>query len=73
LDDLGPVVRDILTRSNHLGTYATGARVLTGQKSPEFYRWVLDLLGYAEGDQLDDLYPGSGIMGRVAAQGLLAL
>ena len=31
-------------------------------------RWVLDLLGYCDGDTIDDLFPGSGVMGRVASQ-----
>jgi hypothetical protein len=72
-DDLGPVVRDVLTRAHQLGTYNAGVRVLTGQKSPEFCQWVLNLLGYRDGDTLDDLFPGSGVMGRVAAQRRIAL
>ena len=35
------------------------ARVI-GAKPPQFARWMFDLLGAAPGDQLDDLYPGSG-------------
>ena len=47
------------------------ARIIAGQKPAAFCRWVLDLLGYVDGDQLDDLYPGSGVMSREAAQGRL--
>lgn len=36
-----------------------------GRKPAAFCRWVLDLLGYQPGDVLDDLFPGSGVMGRV--------
>lgn len=42
------------------------ARVI-GTKPPQFARWVLDLLGAAPGDRLDDLYPGSGGIGRAWA------
>lgn len=31
-----------------------------GTKPAAFARWVFDLLGAQPGDQLDDLYPGSG-------------
>lgn len=44
---------------------------LTGAKPEKFCRWVADLLGYAEGDEMADLYPGTGIMGATLAQGTL--
>lgn len=31
-----------------------------GAKPPEFCDWVLNLLGYQQGDIVDDLFPGSG-------------
>lgn len=31
-----------------------------GSKPPEWTRWVLDMLGYQPGDEVDDLFPGSG-------------
>lgn len=46
---------------------------LTGAKPVEFCRWVLELLNYREGDELVDLFPGTGVMGRVLAQGRLAV
>lgn len=46
---------------------------LVGAKPPEFCRWVLDVLGFEDGDMLDDLFPGTGIMGTVAAQGRITL
>lgn len=44
-----------------------------GAKPWQFCRWVLDMLGYLDGDQVDDLFPGSGIMAAVVAQGTLPL
>ena len=44
---------------------------LTGAKPARFCRWVLDLLGYVDGDDVDDLFPGTGIMGLTVAQGVL--
>lgn len=38
---------------------------LTGAKPEPFCRWVLDILGWRPGDSLDDLFPGTGVMGRV--------
>jgi hypothetical protein len=35
-----------------------------GAKPPEFCAWVFKLLGALPGDELDDLYPGSGIVAR---------
>jgi hypothetical protein len=40
---------------------------LTGAKPERFCAWVLDLLNVQEGDVVDDLFPGTGVMGRVAA------
>lgn len=65
--DGAPVGRD------HLAEPITLRRGLTGAKSERFCRWVLDLLGYVQGDELIDLFPGTGIMGRVTDQGVLSL
>jgi hypothetical protein len=35
-----------------------------GTKPAAFARWIFDLLGMLPGDQLDDLYPGSGAITR---------
>jgi hypothetical protein len=40
---------------------------LTGAKPESFCRWVLWLLNVQPGDRVDDLFPGTGVMGRVAA------
>lgn len=39
-----------------------------GAKPAAFCRWVFDLLGATPDDRLDDLFPGSGIVGRVWAE-----
>ena len=40
---------------------------LVGAKPEPVCNWILDLLNFQPGDALDDLYPGTGIMGRVVA------
>jgi len=58
--DGAPVGRD------HLSQVITLKRGLVGAKPERFCTWVLDLLGYDhERDTLDDLFPGTGVMGRV--------
>lgn len=62
-----PMVRDWLAAS------ATRLRGTPGAKPPAFCRWVLGLLGYdPAADEIVDLFPGSGIMGAIANQGVLA-
>lgn len=39
---------------------------LVGAKPESVCNWILDLLNFQSGDELVDLYPGTGIMGRVA-------
>ena len=63
--DGAPVNRD------HLAEPITLRKGFTGAKPPRFCRWVLDLLGYVEGDDFVDLFPGTGVMDRVRAQGVL--
>lgn len=41
---------------------------LTGAKPEAFCHWVLDLLGFQPGDLVDDLYPGTNVMGDVVLQ-----
>lgn len=61
-----PMVRDWLVAN------ATRMRGLPGAKPEAFNRWVLDLLNYQDGDELIDLFPGTGGMSAVLAQGVLA-
>lgn len=65
--DGAPVGRD------HLAEPITLRKGLTGAKPARFCRWIADLLGYVEGDEMVDLFPGTGIMGAVLAEGRLAL
>jgi hypothetical protein len=37
---------------------------IVGMKPPAFCSWLFALLGAALGDELEDLFPGSGIVGR---------
>jgi hypothetical protein len=39
---------------------------LVGAKPESVCRWILDLLNVQPGDEVVDLFPGTGIMGRVA-------
>lgn len=55
-----------------LAINATSRRGLPGVKPAEFNRWVLNLLGFEEGDELVDLFPGSHGMGLEVAQGVIA-
>jgi hypothetical protein len=59
-----------ITPKDYVSAPITLRRGLTGAKPERFCRWVLDLLGYADGDILADLYPGTGIMSAVLAQGV---
>lgn len=58
-----PTVRDYLSHSASLK-----GRGLKGAKPEAFCEWVLALLGFQPGDEMVDLFPGTGVMGRVAAQ-----
>lgn len=61
-----PVGRD------HLAESITLRKGLTGTKPDKFNDWILKLLGYVEGDTVDDLFPGLGgltlAVERLAAQ-----
>lgn len=63
--DGAPVGRD------HLSERITLLRGLTGAKPDRFGRWVLDLLGYVEGDTVDDLFPGTNVIARALAAPVL--
>ena len=57
-----PLVRDWIATSP-----AASQAGFKGSKPPRFNRWVLDLLGYEDGDTLDDLFPGTGSMAATIA------
>lgn len=56
----GPTVRDLLALPK------TNAEI-PGQKPAIFTRWVLNLLGVTADDEVVDLFPGSGAVGREAS------
>ena len=45
-------------------------KIFLGRKPQAFCRWVLDLLGAELGDEIADLFPGTGAMGHAIAQRL---
>ena len=56
-----PMVRDWMACARSM------KKGLIGAKPDAFNRWVLDLLGFIPGDQLDDLFPGTGGMAAMIA------
>lgn len=62
-----PIPRSAPTWRDHLSEPITLRKGLTGAKPWRFCEWVLDGLGYQPGDTLDDLFPGTGVMGDVVA------
>jgi hypothetical protein len=54
--------RNVPSVRDHLVCRMTMKKGTHGAKPPEFNDWILNLLGYQEGDEFDDLYPGTGGM-----------
>ena len=50
---------------------ATQGTGLPGAKPARFNRWVADLLGVVDGDELVDLFPGTGGLAAELAQAVL--
>ena len=50
---------------DHIAEPITMQKGFPGAKPERFCSWVLDLLGWMPGDEVDDLFPGTGVMGRV--------
>jgi hypothetical protein len=63
----------LTTPRDWLSVRITQERGLAGAKPAEFCRWVLDMLGYMEGDTVNDLFPGTAVMDAVLRQGTLDL
>ena len=53
-----PTIRD------HVAVNITLKKGLVGAKPPEFCLWLFDLLQMEEGDELADLFPGTGVVSR---------
>ena len=61
-DPDGPTVPDSLVHG--VAPMTTLPSRVIGTKPGAFVRWLFDLLGACPGDDLDDLFPGSGAVGR---------
>ena len=55
-----------MVRDWHSGARAMKAG-LYGAKPDHFNQWILNLLQYEPGDQLDDLFPGTHSMAKAIA------
>lgn len=60
-----PTVRDFIVAP------ITLRRGLTGAKPTVVGQWILDFLGYREGDTIDDLYPGTNAIARALSEPVL--
>jgi hypothetical protein len=49
---------------DYRGRYDSAHRAMVGMKPPQYAVWMFGQLGARHGDTLDDLYPGSGSIGR---------
>lgn len=58
----------IISAGDLLAEPITLKKGLTGAKPEAFCEWVLDLLNVLPGDEVVDLFPGTGTMGRVASE-----
>ena len=58
-DRTQPTVRDWVS------CVITLRKGLTGAKPEEVCQWVIALMGAERGDQFDDIFPGTGVFGRV--------
>lgn len=59
---------DVLTAAPGARPRPTWPSAVIGMKPPAYLEWVFGLLGALPGDDLDDLYPGSGIVSRAWRQ-----
>lgn len=56
--------QDVLDHLDYRGRYDAFPGALIGMKPPEFAVWMFGLLGAGPGDELVDVFPGSGAIGR---------
>lgn len=60
-----PRTREQATVRDWHAANITLQRGLIGAKPASFCRWILDVLNVQPGDEIVDLYPGTGILGSV--------
>lgn len=66
-----PIPRSAPTWRDHVEAVSepiTLRKGLTGAKPEAVCDWILTGLGFQSGDDIDDLFPGTGVMGRVVAR-----
>jgi hypothetical protein len=56
--------QEVLDHLDYRGRYDAMPGALVGMKPPEFAVWMFAQLGAQPGDELADLFPGSGAIGR---------
>jgi hypothetical protein len=56
--------QEVLDVLDYRGRYDAFPGAMVGMKPPEFAVWMFSQLGAEPGDQLDDLFPGSGAISR---------
>lgn len=61
-------LHDVLTAAPGARPRPTFPDAVIGMKPPAYCEWIFGLLGALPGDSLDDLFPGSGIVGRAWSQ-----
>jgi hypothetical protein len=66
-----PVAHDVAGVTRRVDVLSHGVTIMStlpgrviGAKPARFCRWIFDLIGAGPHDTLDDLYPGSGIVGQ---------
>lgn len=59
-----PVVSDRLVLRDWIAEPITMQKGLVGAKPPAVIRWGFEVLGLTPDDELDDLFPGTGIVGE---------
>lgn len=59
--------QDVLDRLTYEGRYDSYPGALIGMKPPEFAVWLFRQLNACQGDAIEDLFPGSGAIGRAWA------
>lgn len=67
------IVSDSLVASARLGLMPRKTNHVLGGKPVAFCNWLLDCLGWQDGDALDDLFPGTGMVGSIANQSRMPL
>lgn len=59
------------TVKDHLACSITLKKGLTGAKPKQFCEWILQLLGFQDGDMIDELFPGTAPLTKLIAERLI--